>query len=80
MTGGIEGDRGAVSGLDLSRRFYEQAVRPLVSGVPHSAALLGEGSEVLGFDDEVSTDHDFGPRVPSTPRRSTRRDEQLASL
>jgi len=52
-----------VSGLDLSRRFYEQAVRPLVSGVPHSAALLGEGSEVLGFDDEVSTDHDFGPRV-----------------
>ncbi len=52
-----------MSGLDLSRRFYEQAVRPLVSDVPHAAALLGEGSEVLGFDDEVSTDHDFGPRV-----------------
>ncbi|ABW10158.1 hypothetical protein Franean1_0699 [Parafrankia sp. EAN1pec] len=50
-------------GLDLSRRFYEQAVRPLVQGVPHAAALLGEGSEVLGFDDEVSADHDFGPRV-----------------
>ncbi len=57
------GDSGVVSGLDLSRRFYEQVVRPLVSGVPHAAALLGEGSEVLGFDDEVSTDHDFGPRV-----------------
>jgi hypothetical protein len=52
-----------VSGRDLSRRFYEQAVRPLVSGVSHAAALLGDGSEVLGFDDEVSTDHDFGPRV-----------------
>lgn len=53
----------AVSGRDLSRRFYEQAVRPLVADVPHAAALLGEGSEVLGFDDEISTDHDFGPRV-----------------
>ncbi|ABD11231.1 DUF4037 domain-containing protein [Frankia sp. B2] len=52
-----------MSGRDLCRRFYEQAVRPLIPGVPHAAALLGEGSEVLGFDDEVSTDHDFGPRV-----------------
>ncbi|MCK9922643.1 DUF4037 domain-containing protein [Frankia sp. AgPm24] len=59
----LEGYLGAVSGRNLSRRFYEQAVRPLVSGVPHAAALLGEGSEVLGFDDEVSADHDFGPRV-----------------
>ncbi|MCK9900129.1 DUF4037 domain-containing protein [Frankia sp. Cpl3] len=50
-------------GRDLSRRFYERAVRPLVADVPHAAALLGEGSEVLGFDDEVSADHDFGPRV-----------------
>jgi hypothetical protein len=54
---------GVVSGRDLSRRFYEQVVRPLILGIPHAAALLGEGSEVLGFDDEVSTDHDFGPRV-----------------
>ena len=52
-----------MSGLELSRRFYAHAVRPLLGGRPHAAALLGEGSEVLGFDDEVSTDHDFGPRV-----------------
>ena len=52
-----------MSGLDLSRRFYEQAVRPLIPGIPHAAGLLGDGSEVLGFDDEVSTDHDFGSRV-----------------
>jgi hypothetical protein len=51
------------AGIELSRRFYEHAVRPLLGGQPHAAALLGEGSEVLGFDDVVSTDHDFGPRV-----------------
>ncbi|UQU61478.1 DUF4037 domain-containing protein [Couchioplanes caeruleus] len=50
-------------GLDLSRRFYEQAVRPLLGDIPHAAALLGPGSEVLGLDDHVSPDHDFGPRV-----------------
>ena len=52
-----------MTGIALSRRFYEQAVRPLLGGRPHAAALLGAGSEVLGFDDVVSTDHDFGPRV-----------------
>jgi hypothetical protein len=47
----------------LAARFYRQAVAPLLTGVPHAAALLGDGSEVLGYDDVVSTDHDFGPRV-----------------
>jgi hypothetical protein len=54
-------------GLTLCGRFYADVVRPLLEeaapGVPHAAALLGEGSEVLGFDDQVSTDHDWGPRV-----------------
>ena len=56
-----------VSGQELSRRFYLEAVRPILDsdfpGLPHSAALLGRGSEVLGFDDEVSTDHNWEPRV-----------------
>lgn len=29
----------------------------------YSAALIGEGSGVLGFDTERSTDHDWGPRI-----------------
>lgn len=54
-------------GLDLSREFYHDAVRPLLDGylpgLPHAAALIGPGSEVLGFDDAMSRDHDWGPRV-----------------
>ena len=56
-----------ISGQELSRLFYENMVRPILDatfpGVRHSAALLGRGSEVLGFDDEMSTDHDWKPRV-----------------
>ncbi|GAB2610241.1 DUF4037 domain-containing protein [Kribbella endophytica] len=55
------------SGLELSARFYAEAVRPMldsaVPGLPHAAALLGRGSEVLGFDDPMSTDHDWLPRI-----------------
>jgi Domain of unknown function (DUF4037) len=52
-----------VSGTALAHRFYEQVVSPLIGLVPHAAALLGDGSEVLGYDDDVSTDHAFGPRL-----------------
>ncbi|MCG5213565.1 DUF4037 domain-containing protein [Streptosporangium sp. KLBMP 9127] len=54
---------GFVPGLQLSRDFYLQVVSPALSGVPHSAALIGPGSEVLACDTERSTDHDWGPRV-----------------
>src|SRR3982751_3382225 len=56
-----------IPGLELSRLFFEQAVRPIlqrtVPGLEHAAGLIGSGSEVLGFDDEMSADHHWGPRV-----------------
>ena len=56
-----------IPGLTLCGDFYREAVRPILDdafpGLTHSAALIGSGSEVLGFDDEMSTDHHWGPRV-----------------
>jgi Domain of unknown function (DUF4037) len=56
-----------VPGLRLAREFYATSVRPLLQsrfpGLAYAAALLGPGSEVLGFDSERSTDHDWGPRL-----------------
>jgi hypothetical protein len=58
---------GFIPGLELNRRFYEHAVKPILeagfSQVPYSAALIGWGSEVLGYDTERSTDHHWGPRL-----------------
>ena len=52
-----------VPGLELARGFYEDVVAPLAADVPHSAARLGWGSDVLGFDTPRSTDHGWGPRL-----------------
>src|SRR5580658_5643803 len=56
-----------IQGLELSRRFYAEVVGPWLARafpqVRHAAALIGYGSELLGFDDEMSRDHNWGPRV-----------------
>ena len=56
-----------IPGLRLAGEFYAEAVRPLLDAafpeLRYAAALLGPGSEVLGFDTERSTDHDWGPRL-----------------
>jgi uncharacterized protein DUF4037 len=51
------------SGIELNRRFYDDVVAPIMAPWLHSAALLGWGSDVLGYDTERSTDHGWGPRL-----------------
>lgn len=59
--------RSFIAGLALSERFYDEVVESLLrdalDGEPYSAALIGYGSEVQGFDTSRSTDHAWGPRV-----------------
>jgi hypothetical protein len=55
--------RAFVPGRELAQAFYADVIEPLVRDVPHSAALLGWGSDVVGFDTERSTDHGWGPRL-----------------
>ncbi len=54
-------------GLELCCAFFVEVVQPLLASdfpsLPYAAALIGAGSEVLGFDTEMSSDHDWGPRV-----------------
>src|ERR1700688_4883205 len=56
-----------IPGLELNRMFYAEAVRPILAAkfpaLRHSAALIGYGSEVLGYDSPRSTDHEWGPRL-----------------
>lgn len=56
-----------ISGLELGKLFYEEMISPIMAKdfprLKYSAGLLGEGSEILGYDTIQSTDHCWGPRV-----------------
>ncbi|MBR7832580.1 DUF4037 domain-containing protein [Actinospica durhamensis] len=56
-----------IPGLELSRLFFAEVLAPLLDsempGLAYSAALLGWGSDVQGFDTQRSTDHAWGPRL-----------------
>lgn len=56
-----------IPGLELSRLYFETEVKPVLDKyfprLKYSAALIGWGSDVLGFDTFQSTDHNWGPRL-----------------
>ena len=58
---------GDLSGAELARSFFTGVVEPLLSralpGLGYAAARLGSGSDVLGLDDPMSRDHDWGCRL-----------------
>jgi len=56
-----------VPGLKLCKLFYKEEVKPILNKnfpkLRYSAAIIGWGSEVLGFDTPISRDHHWGPRA-----------------
>ena len=58
---------GFIPGLELNRQYYETCIKPIVEqdfpGLRYGAALIGYGSDVLGYDTERSQDHEWGPRL-----------------
>lgn len=67
LVGDVVSDKKRISGLELSRKFYEEIGAPMIrQKFPEyenkiAVGLVGEGSERFGFDDAYSMDHDFGP-------------------
>ncbi|RJE90254.1 DUF4037 domain-containing protein [Paenibacillus sp. 1011MAR3C5] len=56
-----------MQGIELCKRFHDECIEPLLArqfpSLLYTSSLIGPGSEVLGFDTEMSMDHDWGPRV-----------------
>ena len=55
-----------VKGLVLNRAFFFEVIEPILDkefpDLRYAAGLIGVGSEVLGYDSELSSDHHWGPR------------------
>ncbi|MGN0513466.1 MAG: DUF4125 family protein [Lachnospiraceae bacterium] len=58
---------GRMNGMELSKRYYEEYGKSMIENEfgdyagKIAVGLVGEGSDCLGFDDETSMDHDWGP-------------------
>lgn len=55
-----------VKGMQLCERFFHDHAKTMIESkfpdLQYSAGLIGYGSDVLGYDDVISTDHMWGPR------------------
>lgn len=67
-------------GLELSADYYREVIGPLLGDRPHAAALLGYGSDVLGYDTARSTDHGWGPRLQLFVLEGHTADDGIAAI
>lgn len=72
------GSPGSENGISLARAYWSHVVRPILDDhrplVPRAAARGGSGSDVLGQDDHLSRDHDWGLRLQLFVRTSAKSD------
>jgi hypothetical protein len=56
-----------IPGLKLSEYYYGEIIQPMLAekfpGLTYAAARLEWGSDVMGFDTPMSTDHGWGPKL-----------------
>lgn len=56
-----------LTGSQVARRYHDEVVGPLIRQrwprLAYAAGRLGSGSDVLGLDDVISQDHDWGLRL-----------------
>ncbi len=55
-----------MQGIELAEKYYEHTKNLIEESFPEYAdkiavGVVGEGSDCFGYDDEISTDHDFEP-------------------
>jgi hypothetical protein len=77
-------NEGALPGAELARAFHADVVGPLLAGamprLRYAACRLGSGSDVLGLDDAMSRDHDWGCRLTLVVDEPDREVVQQVSL
>jgi hypothetical protein len=55
-----------MNGMELAKAYYDTYSKAMLAALPGlenrvAAGLAGSGSECLGYDDDISQDHDFEP-------------------